>query len=311
MKQDVEEYVKKCTKCQLNKTLRPKRKAPMETTSTARRPFEKCALDVVGPITETKSGNKYILTFQDDLTKFLVAIPIPQQDAETVAKEFVLNIVLKFGAPAQVLTDQGSNFLSDLFKSTCKLLKIRKIQTTAFHPESNGSLERCHRVLTEYLRHYVREDQTNWDEWIPYAVYVYNTTVHTTTAYTPFELVYGFRSEVPSALREIPEVQYNYENYLTELSGRLQSAHEVARQKLISSKEKSKECYDKNSEPFEIQIRQKVLLFDETVRRGRSKKLSPQYIGPYEVLAVDGVNVTIKKGRTTQKVHVNRIRPFY
>ena len=81
----------------------------------------------------------------------------------------------------------------------------------------------------------------------------------------------------------------------------MQSAHEVARQKLIASKAKSKEYYDKGSETFEIQIGQKVLLFDETVRRGRSKKPSPQYIGPYEVLAVEGVNVTIRKGRTTQK----------
>ena len=115
----------------------------------------------MGPMTETMSGNKYILTCQDDLSKFLLAIPIPQEDAGTVAREFVMNVVLKFGAPAQILTDQGSNFLSDLFKSMCKLLKIKKIQTTAFHPESNGSLERSHRVLTEYLRHYVREDQTN------------------------------------------------------------------------------------------------------------------------------------------------------
>jgi hypothetical protein len=157
----------------------------------------------------------------------------------------------------------------------------------------------------------VSEDQTNWDEWIPYAVYVYNTTVHANTAHTPFELVYGFKSKVPSALRENPNVQYNYENYLTELKGRLQSAHEFARTKLISSKERSKEYYDKSSEKFEVQIGQCVLLFDETVRRGRSKKLSPQYIGPYEILAVDGVNVTIKRGRTAQKVHVNRVRPFY
>jgi hypothetical protein len=79
----------------------------------------------------------------------------------------------------------------------------------------------------------------------------------------------------------------------------LQSTHEVARQKLISSKEKSKEYSDKSSETFEIQVGQKVLFYDETVRRGRSKKLSPQYVGPYEVLAIDGVNVTIKKCRTT------------
>ena len=103
----------------------------------------------------------------------------------------------------------------------CKLLRIKKIQTTAFHPQSNGSLERSHMVLTEYLRHYVCEDQTNWDEWVPYAVYVYNTTVHATTAYTPFELVYGFKSEVPSALRETPNVQYNCGDYLAELRGSL------------------------------------------------------------------------------------------
>jgi hypothetical protein len=117
MKKEVEEYVKKCAKCQLNKTLRLKRKAPMEMMTTARHPFEKCAPDIAGPMTETMLGNKHILTIQDDLSKFIVAIPIPQQDAETIAKEFVLNIVLKFGAPAQILTDQGSNFLSDLFKN--------------------------------------------------------------------------------------------------------------------------------------------------------------------------------------------------
>ena len=66
--------------------------------------------------------------------------------------------------------------------------------------------------------------------------YVYNTTLHMTTAYTPFGLVYDFRSEVPLGLRETPNVQYTYDSYLTELTGRLQSAHEVARQKLIPSK---------------------------------------------------------------------------
>jgi hypothetical protein len=71
----------------------------MEITTTARHPFEKCALDIVGPLTETVSGNKYILTFQDDLSKFIIGLPIPQQNSETIGKEFVLNVVLKFGAP--------------------------------------------------------------------------------------------------------------------------------------------------------------------------------------------------------------------
>jgi transposase InsO family protein len=165
MKQEIEDYVKQCKTCQVNKVLGPKGKAPMEITTTATRPFEKCCLDMVGPLPETQEGNKYILTFQDELSKYLVAIPVPRQDAETVARAFVTHIILKFGRPERLLTDQGSNFLSEVFKNTCKMLNIKKLQTTAFHPESNGSLERSHRVLKEYLRHYIAEDQSNWDAW--------------------------------------------------------------------------------------------------------------------------------------------------
>jgi hypothetical protein len=146
---------------------------------------------------------------------------------------------------------------------------------------------------------------------VPYTVYVYNTTTHTATECTPFELVYGFKSEVPSALRDSPSVHYNYKDYLTELKGRLQTAHEVARQKLILRKETSKEQYEKETEPVKLDVGQQVLFYDETIRRGRLKKLSPQYIGPYEVLSVKGGNAMIKKGHYTQQVHVNRLKPFY
>jgi hypothetical protein len=210
MKQEVEYYVKKCEKCQLNKLLRPKTKAPMEMTTTARKPFEKCSLDIVGPLVESSSDNKYVLIFQDELSKSMAAIPTERQDAETIATEFVLNIVLKLGTPRKILTNQESNFISTVFKETYKLLKIKKIECSAFYPESNESLERSHRVLAEQLRHYVQEDQSDWDTWIPYAIYVYTTTVHTSTVYTPFELVYGFKSEVPPALKETPSIREDY-----------------------------------------------------------------------------------------------------
>jgi len=146
---DVEEYIAKCEFCQKNK-LNRKTKMPLVITETLNKPFEKCALDIVGPLNITTSGNKYLLTFQDDLTKFSKAIPIPNQEATTVAKEFVTKIICEHDIPETVLTDQGTNFLSEIFKNVCKLLKITKIQTTAYHPESNGALERSHR--TEYLR---------------------------------------------------------------------------------------------------------------------------------------------------------------
>ena len=311
MKRDIERYVKRCKSCQLNKSLNHRRRAPMEITTTARQPFERCALDIVGPTDVTNKGNRYILTFQDDLTKFMAAIPIPTQDAETVAREFVQNIVLKYGIPEVILTDQGANFLSELFANVCRLLQITKVQTTAFHPESNGGLERGHRVIVEYLRHYIAEDQRDWDEWVAYATYVYNVTTHRSTGYSPFELLFGYRARIPSVLQAQPTPRYTYDNYVSELKGRLQSAHAIARESLLQSKEKSKLDYDKKAVHIAPHVGDKVLLFDESVRRGRSKKLSAQWVGPYVVLAADGVNATIKKGRNMVKVHVNRLKPFF
>ena len=93
----------------------------------------------------------------------MVAVPIGKQDTEIIARDFVEKIVLTYGTPLTLQTDQGANFVSEVFRNTCKVLKINKIQSTAVHLESQGSIEWSHRVLAEYVRQYVREDQTNWD----------------------------------------------------------------------------------------------------------------------------------------------------
>jgi len=219
MRREVEEYVKQCKSCQVNKILPPKHKAPMQLTTTAKRPFEKCYLDVVGPLPVTLQGNKYILMFQDDLSKYVVAVPVEKQDAETVARAFVEKIVLLYGTPQILQTDQGTNFMSEVFRNTCTLLKIKKIQSTAFHPESQGGIERSHRMLAEHHRHYMSEDQTDWDSWVPFATYIYNTTQHSATSFTPFELLFGHPSTLHSALKKPPEPRYNYDEYASELKG--------------------------------------------------------------------------------------------
>jgi hypothetical protein len=151
----------------------------------------------------------------------------------------------------------------------------------------------------------VNEDQSNWDEWLPFAAYAYNTSEHSATWYTPFELVFGHPSTLTSALRSEPSPQYNYDYYVSELKGRLQTAHHVAKKNLIASKVRSKDYYDKGTEEMKIEVRDKVLLYDQTVR------LSSQWIGPYEVVEVNKVNATIKKGCKLIKVHVKRLKPFY
>jgi hypothetical protein len=113
-----------------------------------------------------QEGNKYILTFQDDLSNYVVAMPIVQQDAENVNKTFVDMGDTHLWYSSNPKTDQSTNFISQVLKNTCRFRGIKKIQSTAVHPASQGDLERRHRVLAEYLQHNVKEVQTNWDQWV-------------------------------------------------------------------------------------------------------------------------------------------------
>jgi hypothetical protein len=123
---------------------------------------------------------------------------------------------------------------------------------------------------------------------------------------SPLELLYGRKPNIPGILqREPPETQYTYDNYVRELQSRLQSSYEITRNNLESRKERSKE-YDRNVNTPLFLIGDKVLRHDEKIRRGRSAKLSPPWIGPYEITDVDDVNVTLKLPRNrTLKVHAD------
>jgi len=92
--------------------------------------------NILGPLPVTQGNNKHILTFQDDLSKHVLDVPICQQHAETVARAFVANRVLKHGTHIILQTDKGANFISEVFRNTCRIIKIKKIKSAAFHPES-------------------------------------------------------------------------------------------------------------------------------------------------------------------------------
>ena len=134
MKQEIEDYIKHCDICQKNKVTQRKTKLPLQLTDTPEVVWQNCSMDIVGPLTQNLEGNKYLLTFQDELSKYTMAVPIPQQDALTVERVFVEQIILKFGIPQILFTDQGSNFLSELFANVCKLLRVKRIKTSPYQP---------------------------------------------------------------------------------------------------------------------------------------------------------------------------------
>jgi hypothetical protein len=122
MFKDVEVYIQKCTVCQLNKQPLLKVKANLQVTDTQVRPWDKIYVDIVGPFSMSERRHKYLLTCQDNLSKYIIAIPTEDISAETIAHKFVYDAILKYGIPDQILTDKGTQFMSNLFQNCCKLL---------------------------------------------------------------------------------------------------------------------------------------------------------------------------------------------
>ncbi|KAL4153814.1 hypothetical protein QTP88_001647 [Uroleucon formosanum] len=310
MRKQIKQFIRHCPDCQKNKTATRTPKEPMVITSTATRAFEKIFLDVVGPLPRTHSGNSFILTLQDDLTKFAWASPMENHEANTVAQHFVTKFVCLHGIPQSLVTDCGTEFLSNVFKEVCKLLKIRQTSTTPYHPQSNGSLERSHRSLAEYLRDFIGKDELNWDTRIPYAIFCHNSTVHSATKFQPYHLVYGNSVKIPTPLTNEPEPQYNYNDYQYEVKRQMQEAQALARSNLLEAKSKSKKQYDKTAKHQSFEVGQKVLLQEKAPKN----KLAPKWLGPYKILEVDPTNknVTIKKSnKKNQNVHQNLLKLFH
>ena len=172
--------------------------------------------------------------------------------------------------------------------------------------------------MKQYLRHYISVNQTNWDVWLPTAIFSYNTTVHSSTKFTPYELVYGRKPEIPSALTAPVEFRYTYDDYVEELKLKLREAHECARKNLIESKEINKYYFDKKTEDVDYKVGDFVYLQNNQSKTRRCKKLSPGFTGPYEVVALNPpVNISLKiKNKRSKKdeivlVHVNRVKPAH
>lgn len=312
MKLDIKNFIKTCESCQKNKLVRKKHKLPMELTTTSSTPFERIALDIVGPLPLSEDGNKFILTLQDDLTKFSQAYAIPNHEALTIANIFVTQFICKFGIPKSILTDQGADFTSSLLKNVSKLFKIKQINCTAYHPQTNGALERSHHTLAEYLKHYVNDKQTDWDKWIDFAMFAYNTSIHTSTQFMPFELVFGVKPNIPSSLTAAPEFKYTYDDYVGELKMKLQKSNEIARNNIQKSKEINKKYYDQKNNSISFKVGDKVFLLNENTSKGKCKKLRSNYEGPYEIVEINSnCNSTIKIKNKKKLVHNNRLKLAY
>lgn len=306
MNKDVTEFVNKCDQCQRQKHFKHT-KQPMMITDTTTSAFDKVSLDLVGPLDKDSISNyKYILTIQCTLTKYVEAYPISSKDAVTVAASFVNNFILRYGIPRQIMTDRGTEFIAETMQEVCKLLNISHVKSTAYHHETIGSLENSHKNLISYLRIQTNNNSQNWSSWLPYWCFAFNTTVHSETKYSPYELVFGKRCNIPSNLTETLDPMYNYYDYPKELKYRIQKAQFDARNNLCKSKEIRKLSYDSYVNSVTYKTGDMVLIKNENCHN----KLDPLYLGPFKVVKDLEPNVVILYKGLEKEVHKNRTKLY-
>lgn len=301
MYRDTKNWVESCSKCASRKTPSTKR-AQMVPINNATKPFDMVGVDILGPLPETYSGNKYLLVFTDYLTKWPEAFPISRIDAKTIAKVFINEIISRHGAPKILLSDQGRQFMANLVKEICDYFTTNKINTTAYHPQCNGLTERFNATICQILSMYIKENQTNWDQMVPIALFAYRTSVQESTEETPFEVLYGRSPKLPSDLEKLTKNEFTTE---------FKHVWKSTQDKIKKAGVRQKTHYDSLHQTNNYEPGDYIRLNSPATKTGRVSKLrNDKWHGPYQIISKDtNGNLEISVNGKTSKIHENRAKP--
>ena len=312
---DVKHFCKTCEVCQ--KAGKPNQGipvAPLQPIPAIEEPFSKVIIDCVGPLPRTKAGNQYMLTVMCSSTRFPEAIPLRSISTSKIVKA-LLNFFTKVGLPKIIQTDRGSNFTSKLFQQVTAQLGVTHVCSSAYHPESQGALERFHATLKNMLRTFCVENQREWDEGVPFVMFAAREAMQESLGFSPFELVFGHSVRGP--LKLIKEkwvddapIKHNLTEYVTSIRKKLTEAHEFAKTHLRESQRRMKEIYDRKAIVREFAEGEEVLVL---LPLGR-QPFTARYQGPYKVVRrIGNLNYVIRtpeRRRKTQLCHINMMKKY-
>ena len=254
-------------------------------------------MDIIGPLPRSNNDNKYILTICDYATRCPDAIPILNTEANTIAKELV-SVFARVGIPDEILTDQGSNFMSSLLQEMYLMLNISRLRTSPYHPQTDGLTERFNGTLKSMIRKLTASNQKDWDEHLPHLLFAYREVPQESTGFSPFELLYGRRVREP--LDILKEVWVGYEGekenvniHVLEMRRCLEEMSELVKFK-----------------PQDLKVGDEVPILEPA----RRSKLQLEWNGPYKVMRrVSEVDYEVQTpGRRREKkvYHVNLLKKW-
>ena len=290
---DIVRYCKSCDICQrtIDKSRVPK--VPLGQMPIINTPFERIAVDLIGEIKpKSNRGHRWILTVVDYATRYPEAVPLKTISTEAVA-EALIEIFSRVGIPKEVVSDQGSQFVSDVMKEVSRLLSLKQLVTSPYHPMCNGLVERYNATLKSMLKRMCAEQPTEWDRYIAPLLFAYRGVKQESLGFTPFELLYGRNVRGPvQVLKELwsnddiePDTKLTYE-YVIDLKNRIAETCELARSNLEKAQVKQKRLYNLKAHKREFKIGSRVLVLKPTSHN----KLLMQWQGPFKVISKERDN---------------------
>ena len=315
MYKDVEHWVRSCQDCSTRKKPRNKRHAPLLPIPVSGA-FERIAVDILGPLPATWSGNRYIVCFIEYLTKWPEIFAVKNIDAVTIAHLLTDEIIPRHGAPRTLLSDRGKNFLSNLVREVCNLYSIKKLNTSAYNPACDGLVERLNSTLCQTLSMFVSKHQKDWDTFIPAALLAIRTSPSESTGESPFYLLYGREPLLPMDVSLLPpsDPASSIEEHRRKIVKQIELAQQIAKENIMRAQQKMKTYYDQHAAEPNFVEGHKVWVFTPKTYKGLSKKLLHNYHGPFRVVEkLSPVHYRLRS--CTNKpvssiVHANRMKHF-
>ena len=293
---DAQEFSRNCGECATVTGVGRRSKPPLHPIPV-QKPFQIVGVDIMElPI--TTRGNRYVIVFQDFLTKWPLVFAAPDQKAIRIARLVAEELFPMFGVPDALLSDRGANLLAHVMQDVCQLLGVKKLNTTSYHPQCDGMVERLNRTLKTMLRKQVARFGGQWDQFLPGILWAYRNTPHEATKEKPSFLLFGLDLKSPTEAALLPPAPLSLtdlDSYREELILSLSTARDLAVASIRQAQQNYKTQYDKGVRVVDYKIGDWVFVHFPEEETGKQRKMLRPWYGPFRVVARQDPNVRVSK----------------